>query len=127
MEAGGQQFDASGNLKSKDIGLFLRDSIDAYLKAENVPFVMRYFDPSYLVRSVPASAEDAILCDFYARNAVHAAMAGKTGLVIGQQHDIFTHVPIELLAKHKKQLDLNSPAWLGVLASTGQNFAQFPF
>lgn len=127
MEAGGQQFDASGNLKSKDIGLFLRDSIDAYLKAENVPFVMRYFDPSYLVRSVPASAEDAILCDFYARNAVHAAMAGKTGLVIGQQHDIFTHVPIELLARHKKQLDLNSPAWLGVLASTGQNFAQFPF
>ena len=126
MAGGGDQFDASGNLKSKDIGIFLRDRIDAYLKAENVPFAMRYIDPSYLVRSVPASAEDAILCDFYARNAVHAAMAGKTGLVIGQQHDIFTHVPIELLTRHKKQLDLNSPAWLGVLAATGQRFAQFP-
>lgn len=125
MTAGGDQYDASGNLKSKDIGIFLRDRIDAYLKAEGVPFAMRYFDPSYLIRGVPASAEDAILCDFYARNAVHAAMAGKTGLVIGQQHDIFTHVPIELLTKHKKQLDLNSPAWLGVLASTGQKFAQF--
>ena len=87
---------------------------------------MRYFDPSYLIRSVPAGAEDAILCDFYARNAVHAAMAGKTGLVIGQQHDIFTHVPIELLTSRKKQLDLNSPAWLGVLAATGQCFAQLP-
>jgi hypothetical protein len=53
-------------------------------------------------------------------------MAGKTGLVIGQQHDIFTHVPIELLAAHKKQLDLNSPAWLGVLATTGQRFAHYP-
>jgi len=52
-------------------------------------------------------------------------MAGKSGLVIGHQHDTYTHVPIELLSQRKKQLDLNSPAWLGVLASTGQNFAQF--
>ncbi len=118
--------DASGNLRLKDIGTFLRDRITAYFKAENVPFSMRYFDPSYMIRSVPASAEDAILCDFYARNAVHAAMAGKTGLVIGQQHDIFTHVPIELLSHNKKQLDLSSTAWLGVQAATGQNFAHFP-
>ena len=126
MSTGEDQYDASGNLKSKDIGLYLRDRIEAFFKAENIPFVLRYFDPSYMIRSVSACAEDAVLCDFYARNAVHAAMAGKTGLVIGQQHGIFTHVPIELLARQKKQLDLNSPAWLGVLASTGQNFAQFP-
>ena len=126
MAEGEEQRDASGNIKLKDIGLFLRDRIEAYLKAEDVPFALRYFDPSYMIRSVPACAEDAILCDFYARNAVHAAMAGKTGLVIGQQHGLFTHVPIELLAEQKKQLDLNSPAWLGVLASTGQNFASFP-
>ena len=123
MENTSEVFDASGNLKSKDIGIFLRDKIEAYFKAEGVPFLMRYIDPSYLVRSVPAIAEDAILCDFYARNAVHAAMAGKTGLVIGQQHDIFTHVPFGYLTQHKKQLDLNSPAWLGVLAATGQHFA----
>lgn len=125
FNAGGEQYDASGNLKTKDIGIFLRERIDAYFKAEKVPFVLRYFDPSYLIRSVPAGAEDAILCDFFARNAVHAAMAGKTGLLIGFQHDTFTHVPTELLNQHKKQLDLNSPAWLGVLAATGQKFAQF--
>ncbi len=125
LEAGGEQYDASGNLKSKDIGHFLCERIDDYFKAEDIPFALRYFDPSYMIRSVPASAEDAILCDFFARNAVHAAMAGKTGLVIGLQHDTFTHVPIELLTRQKKQLDLNSPAWLGVLAATGQKFAQF--
>jgi 6-phosphofructokinase 1 len=125
MSGGEDRYDASGNVKLKDIGLFMREQIERYFKSQNVPCVLRYFDPSYLIRSVPASAEDAILCDFYARNAVHAAMAGKTGLVIGQQHDIFTHVPIELLSQHRKQLDLNSPAWLGVLASTGQTFAQF--
>ena len=117
--------DASGNLKFKDIGVFLRDRISSFFKEENIPFNMRYFDPSYLIRSVPACAEDAVLCDFFARNAVHAAMAGKTGLVIGFQHGTFTHVPIELLAKQQKCLDLNSPSWLGVLSATGQNFAQF--
>lgn len=125
LKSGDTQYDASGNVKLKDIGLFMREQIEAYFKAEGVPCAIRYFDPSYLVRSVPASAEDAILCDSFARNAVHAAMAGKTGLVIGMQHDIFTHVPIELLTSQKKQLDLNSPAWLGVLASTGQEFAHF--
>ena len=127
MEGGTDERDASGNIKLKDIGQFLRDKIDAHFKAKGIPFAMRYIDPSYLVRSVPASAEDAILCDFFARNAVHAAMAGKTGLVIGYQHGKFTHVPVELLTKEQKTLDLNGPAWLGVLASTGQNFAQFAF
>lgn len=126
LAGGEEQHDASGNVKLKDIGIFLRDRIEAYFKAEKIPFALRYFDPSYMIRSVPACAEDAVLCDFYARNAVHAAMAGKTGLVIGQHHGVFTHVPIDLLAKRKKQLDLNSPAWQGALASTGQNFAQFP-
>ena len=66
---------------------------------------MRYFDPSYQVRSRPANCEDAILCDLFARNAVHAAMAGKTGVVIGFLHERFIHVPIELLATHTKRLD----------------------
>ncbi len=83
---------------------------------------LRYFDPSYLIRSVPADAEDSILCDFFARNAVHAAMAGKTGLVIGLLHDIFIHVPIELLVSQKKRLDLDGPGWRAVLAATGQTF-----
>jgi len=127
MEGGPEERDASGNIKLKDIGQFLRDRIDAHFKAKGIPFALRYIDPSYLVRSVPASAEDAILCDFFARNAVHAAMAGKTGLVIGYQHGKFTHVPVELLTKEQKTLDLNGPAWLGVLAATGQHFAQFAF
>ena len=81
---------------------------------------MRYFDPSYLVRSSPANSEDSILCDLFARHAAHAAMAGKTGLVIGYLHDRFIHVPIELLAKEKKRLDPEGPAWSAVLAATGQ-------
>ena len=112
--------DASGNVKLQDIGLFLRERIEAYFKAEKVPAVMRYFDPSYFVRSSPANSEDSILCDVFARCAAHAAMAGKTGLVIGYLHDQFIHVPIELLAKEKKRLDPGGPMWSAVLAATGQ-------
>jgi len=112
--------DASGNIKIKDIGVFLKDRIDSYFKAEKIPAVLRYFDPSYFVRSSRADSEDSILCDLFARNAAHAAMAGKTGLVIGCVHDNFVHVPIELLAGQRKRLDLDGGWWHAVLASTGQ-------
>jgi len=112
--------DASGNVKLKDIGVFLRERIEAHFRAAGIQVVVRYFDPSYSIRSRPADSEDAILCDLFARNAVHAAMAGKTGLIIGLLHDTFIHVPIEMLATQKKQIDPDGPAWRAVLACTGQ-------
>ena len=116
----GAERDASGNVKLGDIGTFLRGQIEAYFKAEKIPIMMRYFDPSYHVRSGPANSEDSILCDLFARNAVHAAMAGKTALMIGFLHDEFIHVPIELLAGRKKSIDPAGPVWSGTLAATGQ-------
>jgi len=112
--------DASGNVKLKDIGPFLREKIETFFKAEGIPVAVRYFDPSYQVRSRPANCEDALLCDLFARHAVHAAMAGKTGVVIGFLHERFIHVPIELLATHTKRLDRASGWWRSVLATTGQ-------
>jgi len=112
--------DASGNVRLKDIGPFLRGRIEAYFKAEGIPAVLRYFDPSYEIRSCPANSEDALLCDLFARHAVHAAMAGRTGLIIGFLHQRFIHVPIELLAGQTKRLDPASGWWSSVLAATGQ-------
>ncbi len=120
LSGSGNATDASGNVILNDIGQYLRDEIVAYFKKENIPVVMRYIDPSYLIRSSKANAEDSILCDLFARNAVHAAMAGKTGLVIGYLHDKFIHVPIELLASQTKALDVSSFAWKAALAATGQ-------
>jgi 6-phosphofructokinase 1 len=116
----GNERDASGNIKLKDVGLFLHQKIEEWFNARNIPVVMRYFDPSYIVRSSPANAEDSVLCDRFARNAAHAAMAGKTGVVIGLLHDCFIHVPIDLLATQQKRLDPNGAEWSAVLATTGQ-------
>ncbi|MCW1921270.1 ATP-dependent 6-phosphofructokinase [Luteolibacter arcticus] len=120
LEADAAACDASGNVKLKDIGVFLRGHIERHLKDVGLPVAIRYFDPSYLVRSCPANCEDSLLCDLFARNAVHAAMAGKTGVVIGFLHERFIHVPIELLTSQVKRLDPAGGWWRSVLASTGQ-------
>jgi len=120
LGAASSERDASGNVKLKDIGPFLRAQIETFFKAEGIPIAMRYFDPSYQIRSRPANCEDAILCDLFARHAVHAAMAGKTGVVIGFLHERFVHVPIELLATRTKRLDPTGGWWRSVLATTGQ-------
>jgi 6-phosphofructokinase 1 len=112
--------DASGNVQLRDIGRHLRTQIEAHFAARRVPAVLRYFDPSYLIRSRPANCEDAILCDQLARHAVHAAMAGKTGLVIGFLHDRFIHVPIEQLTAGTRRVDPSGPWWRSALAATGQ-------
>jgi 6-phosphofructokinase 1 len=124
LSADATKRDASGNVKLKDIGPFLCQKINSYFKAQDISVVIRYFDPSYQIRSRPANSEDALLCDLFARHAVHAAMAGKTGVVIGFLHERFIHVPIELLAAHTKRLDPTSGWWRSVLSATGQP-AQF--
>jgi len=121
LSAGGATArDDSGNAKLADIGPFLRERIEAYFRAEKIPAVFRYMDPSYFIRSCAADSEDAILCDLLARHAAHAGLAGKTGLVIGLINDRFVHVPIELLASQQKRVDPDGPEWQAVLASTGQ-------
>jgi len=120
LEGSNAERDSSGNILLKDIGHFLREKIESYFKLAQIPVILRYFDPSYIIRSSRANAEDSILCDLFARNAVHAAMAGKTGLVIGYLHDKFIHIPIELLASRTKTMEINSLSWRAVLAATGQ-------
>lgn len=112
--------DASGNRKMHDIGVYLRDKIAAYFKAAGVAINMKYIDPSYIIRSVPANSDDSLLCDAMARHAVHAAMAGKTDVLIGAEHGQFLHIPICTAVARKKSLHPNSELWLRVLETTGQ-------
>ncbi|RPJ05925.1 MAG: ATP-dependent 6-phosphofructokinase [Spirochaetaceae bacterium] len=100
-----QKRDESGNLKLQDIGLFLRDEICAYFKRENMEISMKYIDPSYLVRSVRANAHDSIYCMQLAQNAVHASMAGYTGIVVGRWNGEFTLLPLSLANSSRKYRD----------------------
>lgn len=112
--------DASGNVIHADIGAYLQRRIREHFAASGKPVNVRYIDPSYAIRSKKANTEDAILCDRLARYAVHAAMAGKSGLIVGLLHEKFIHVPIEMATTGRKQVDERGPLWGAVLASTGQ-------
>jgi 6-phosphofructokinase 1 len=112
--------DASGNVLLSDIGVFLVDKIKAYFKDREVSATVKYIDPSYILRSIPANCEDALLCDQMARNAAHAGMAGKTEMLIGYRYDVFIHVPIPLVTSQKKHMSPESDLWRGVLSATGQ-------
>ena len=112
--------DASGNLLHQDIGLFLRDRIQSYFKGREIPINLKYIDPSYYIRSVPANSGDRILSDQMARMAVHAGMAGKTDVLIGYWHNELIHVPVSAAISRKRQLDTTSDLWTAVMRSTGQ-------
>jgi 6-phosphofructokinase 1 len=112
--------DASGNVRHEDIGVFLRDRIKQHFADRKLELNLKYIDPSYAIRSVPANAWDCILTDRMARAAVHAAMAGKTDAMIGYWNQEIVHVPIATAVADKKQMPLESDLWNAVLATTGQ-------
>ena len=114
------QTDASGNVRLKDIGVVLRDRITRHFRDRGVELTLKYIDPSYQIRSVPASPGDSVFCWNMARNAVHAAMAGNTDMLIGQWHGRFVHVPIPLATRYRKQVDVLDDLWLSVVEATGQ-------
>ena len=116
----GQGKDASGNQKLQDIGVYLKHRINDHFRQREIPIGLKYMDPSYFIRSCPASAYDRFLSDQMAREAVHAAMAGKTGLVIGFRHNRCIHVPTPMLVKATKRVEPNSQLWQSVLQVTGQ-------
>ncbi len=120
FEGTNQLRDASGNLLHQDIGAFLRDKITEYFKQRDFPVALKYLDPSYFIRSVPANVFDRIQCDQMARSAVHAAMAGKTGVMIGSASDHFVHVPIPAVVTQSKVMEVSSDLWRAVLQSNGQ-------
>lgn len=113
--------DPSGNVLKHDVGVFLKDEIARHFKTIGLDVSVKYLDPSYHIRSVAAVSSDAIFCYLLAENAVHAAMAGKTSIVIGHWNNYFTHVPINLATHERQKIDLDGALWKGVLSSTRQN------
>jgi 6-phosphofructokinase 1 len=128
-EGAGQEFfkdfkeekDASGNILKRDIGEFLQVGIKEYFKNKDIPCALKYFDPSYQIRSIPAHGTDAIFCTMLAENAVHAAMSGRTNLVVGKWNRHFVYVPIPLATRERQRIDNMGSLWKAVLFTTRQD------
>jgi 6-phosphofructokinase 1 len=112
--------DASGNARLADIGALLRQRMAEDFAAAGEEFSLRYVDPGYAIRSVPANGWDAVYCLRLAQAAVHAAMAGRTGMVVGRWHGRFVHIPIPVATGSRNEVDPNGDLWMSVLEATGQ-------
>lgn len=120
FQPGDDARDKSGNVKLKDIGVLLRDEFARHFRQSGRETTLKYIDPSYQIRSVPASPSDSVYCWNMARNAVHAAMAGNTEMLIGRWHGRFVHVPMPLATRSQKHVLPGEDLWLSVVESTGQ-------
>jgi len=118
--AQGLQIDASGNIIHQDIGIFLKDKIKSEFEALGFPHALKYIDPSYIIRSSPANANDSKFCNLLAQNAVHGALAGRTDFVVGYWNNQFTLMPIPPVVAKRKKIDVESGLWWNVLEATGQ-------
>jgi 6-phosphofructokinase 1 len=127
-EGAGQKFfekvetqrDESGNIRLMDIGFYLKEAIRNYFGARQREITIKYIDPSYMIRSLPANANDHVFCSFLGRDAVHAGMAGKTKLLIGNWNNHFVLLPMSASVGKRKQVDPKRKLWFSVLDATGQ-------
>ena len=114
------QQDQSGNPILGDICDVLRSEIKKYFDATGTAYTLKYIDPSYIIRSIPANANDRIYCGFLGQHAVHAAMAGKTGMVVSKLQERYVHLPFGLVTAKRRKLNIRSNYWRSVMESTGQ-------
>jgi 6-phosphofructokinase 1 len=111
--------DASGNPRLLDIGIFLKTKIEKYFAQKGIEVNLKYIDPSYTIRSVPANASDSMYCGALGQYAVHAGMAGKTGMLVGMMKDEYVHLPLKMVTSGTK-VDTGGNIWMRVLETTGQ-------
>jgi 6-phosphofructokinase 1 len=116
-----EELDAGGNRARPKIGKFITDAIAAHFKEHDQEATIKYIDPSYTVRSVPANGADSLYCMQLAQNAVHGAMAGLTGFSVGLVNKSVVYLPIpQLVASSPRSMESDGTAWERVLAMTGQ-------
>ncbi|CAB9518141.1 phosphofructokinase 5, chloroplastic [Seminavis robusta] len=113
--------DASGNKKLPKIGEFMKKEVEGYFKKKGEVATVKYIDPSYIVRSVPANAADSLYCMQLGQNAVHGAMAGFTGFSVGLCNNRMVFLPIpQLVATSPRNMNPKGRTWERVLALTRQ-------
>jgi len=119
LGSGGQK-DKSGNPIFLDIGQYLKKSIADYFSEEKFEYNLKYIDPTYMIRSIPANATDSIYCSFLAQNCVHGVMAGFTGFTVGLINTHYAYLPIYEVTTFPKHVNPTGRMWYRLLESTQQ-------
>ncbi|KAH0464723.1 hypothetical protein IEQ34_004826 [Dendrobium chrysotoxum] len=114
--------DESGNPVFLDVGPWLKSELNNWWKRDHPGelFTLKYIDPTYMIRAVPANATDNLYCTLLAHSSIHGAMAGYTGFVSGQINGNYAYIPIEEVAAAKNAVDVKDHKWAWLRSVTNQ-------
>ncbi|KAL8152200.1 hypothetical protein V2J09_009960 [Rumex salicifolius] len=117
-----QDQDESGNPVFLDVGAWLKAELNKWWKSEHPGelFTVKYIDPTYMIRAVPANATDTLYCTLLAHSAIHGAMAGYTGFVAGRVNGNYAYIPVVDVAQAKHVVDTKDHKWAWVRSVTNQ-------
>eukprot|EP00434_Breviolum_minutum_P015999 symbB.v1.2.014104.t1/scaffold1018.1/size143800/6 len=74
-----------------------------------------------MIRAVPANAFDSIYCSVLAQMAVHAALAGYTGISVGKVDERYVMLPIHsIVDKGARKVELKGRVFERLMTTTGQ-------
>jgi 6-phosphofructokinase 1 len=115
------QKDASGNKLLQDVGLWISHKIkDHFAKENKMAIVLKYIDPTYMIRAIPSNASDSVYCTLLAQSAVHGAMAGYTGFTAGLVNGRHTYIPFNRITERMNKVVITDRMWARLLSSTNQ-------
>ena len=105
----------------EDIGVVIKKEIIKKSEELGIEVNLKYMDPTYVVRAVPANEYDCNLCAKLAESAVHCAFAGFTNFSVGMINNKPCMIPLDkMCGKAERKVEFNSDDYLMLLASTGQ-------
>lgn len=121
-EAQKQERDESGNLVFLDVGVWLKSALKEWWEREHPRelFTVKYIDPTYMIRAVPANATDNLYCTLLAHSSIHGVMAGYTGFVSGPINGNYAYIPLGEVAQTKNEVNTSDPKWAWVRSVTNQ-------
>lgn len=117
-----EERDESGNLVFLDVGSWLKTELKKWWARDHPDelFTVKYIDPTYMIRAVPANATDNLYCTLLAHSAIHGVMAGYTGFVSGPINGNYAYIPLEDVAQAKNAVKTKDHKWAWVRTVTNQ-------
>ncbi|XP_073272049.1 ATP-dependent 6-phosphofructokinase 2-like [Primulina huaijiensis] len=123
-----QEKDESGNPVFLDVGGWLKSELKNWWSRDHPKelITIKYIDPTYMIRAVPANATDNLYCTLLAHSAIHGAMAGYTEFVCGPINGNYGYIPVDEVAQAKNRVDTKNHKWAWVRSVTNQpDFVRF--
>lgn len=115
------QQDASGNKQLQDVGLWITQKIkEHFTSSQKMAINLKYIDPTYMIRAIPGNASDNVYCTLLAHSAIHGAMAGYTGFIVGPVNGRHAYIPFNRVIEKQKKVVITDRMWARLLSSTNQ-------